>query len=261
MSSGRATSRCRWSATGRATRSISSSASVRVQRRFQKIVEETPATNLSESLREQICSAAVRLAAAAQYRNVGTVEFILCADGRFFFLEMNTRLQVEHPVTEMITGLDLVRIQLDIAAGHGLPFRQSGASRRGHAIECRICAEDPERDFMPETGTIRYLDAPAAPFIRFENALDAGQKVTPDFDPMLAKLIVHGATRAEAIDRAIAALERSGAARPAHQHRLSRAPARTSLLSRRRPAHRVRQPTRVDARGARTRREHAGTRC
>jgi acetyl/propionyl-CoA carboxylase alpha subunit len=178
-----------------------------VQRRFQKIVEETPATNLSESLREQICSAAVRLAAAAQYRNVGTVEFILGADGRFFFLEMNTRLQVEHPVTEMITGLDLVRIQLDIAAGHGLPFRQSGAVPRGHAIECRICAEDPERDFMPETGTIRYLDAPAAPFIRFENALDAGQKVTPDFDPMLAKLVVHGATRAEAIDRAIAALD------------------------------------------------------
>jgi propionyl-CoA carboxylase alpha chain/3-methylcrotonyl-CoA carboxylase alpha subunit/acetyl-CoA/propionyl-CoA carboxylase biotin carboxyl carrier protein len=176
------------------------------QRRFQKIIEEAPAANLTESLREQICFAAVRLAAAARYRNVGTVEFILGADGRFFFLEMNTRLQVEHPVTEMITGLDLVRIQLDIAAGRGLPFAQGGARREGHAIECRICAEDPDRDFMPEIGTIRFLDAPAAPFIRFEHALDIGQKVTSDFDPMLAKLVAHGATRAEAIDRAIAAL-------------------------------------------------------
>jgi propionyl-CoA carboxylase alpha chain/3-methylcrotonyl-CoA carboxylase alpha subunit/acetyl-CoA/propionyl-CoA carboxylase biotin carboxyl carrier protein len=178
-----------------------------VQRRFQKIIEEAPATNLPESLREEICSAAVRLAAAARYRNVGTVEFILGADGRFFFLEMNTRLQVEHPVTEMITGLDLVRIQLDIAAGRGLPFAQAGATAKGHAIECRICAEDPERDFMPATGTIRYLDAPSAPYLRFENALDSGQKVTSDFDPMLAKIVVHGATREEAIYRAIAALE------------------------------------------------------
>ena len=178
-----------------------------VQRRFQKIIEEAPATNLSESLREEICSCAVRLAAAARYRNVGTVEFILGADGRFFFLEMNTRLQVEHPVTEMITGLDLVRIQLDIAAGRGLPFPQAGVVAKGHAIECRVCAEDPERDFMPATGSLRYLDAPSAPFLRFENALDAGQKVTADFDPMLAKLVAHGATRAEATDRAIAALE------------------------------------------------------
>lgn len=178
-----------------------------VQRRFQKIIEEAPATHLPDSLRDEIWSAAVRVAAAARYRNVGTVEFILGADGRFFFLEMNTRLQVEHPVTEMITGLDLVRIQLEIAAGRGLPFAQSGVIARGHAIECRICAEDPERDFMPATGTIRYLDAPSGPYLRFENALDSGQKVTSDFDPMLAKIVVHGETRAEAIDRAIAALE------------------------------------------------------
>jgi propionyl-CoA carboxylase alpha chain/3-methylcrotonyl-CoA carboxylase alpha subunit/acetyl-CoA/propionyl-CoA carboxylase biotin carboxyl carrier protein len=178
-----------------------------VQRRFQKLIEEAPAANLPGNLRDEICAAAVRLAEAARYRNVGTVEFILGADGRFFFLEMNTRLQVEHPVTEMITGLDLVRIQLEIAAGLGLPLEQEHAVIAGHAIECRICAEDPERNFMPETGVIRYLDAPSAPFIRFENALDSGQKVTPDFDPMLAKLVVHGATRADAIARAIAALD------------------------------------------------------
>ena len=177
-----------------------------VQRRFQKIIEEAPAPNLSAKLREDILTAAVRLAAKGRYRNVGTVEFILGADGRFFFLEMNTRLQVEHPVTEMITGLDLVRIQLEIAAGQGLPLEQEEAVAKGHAIECRICAEDPERDFMPETGAIRYLDAPTASFLRFENALDGGQKVTPDFDPMLAKLVVHGADRAEAIARAIASL-------------------------------------------------------
>ncbi len=177
-----------------------------VQRRFQKIIEEAPAATLSPRLREEICSSAVRLTAAARYRNVGTVEFILGADGRFFFLEMNTRLQVEHPVTEMITGLDLVRVQLEIAAGLGLPVDQDQVVAQGCAIECRICAEDPERDFLPETGAVRFLDAPVAPFIRFENALDVGQKITADFDPMLAKLVVHGADRDEAINRSIAAL-------------------------------------------------------
>ncbi|MGD0564834.1 MAG: biotin carboxylase N-terminal domain-containing protein [Roseiarcus sp.] len=177
-----------------------------VQRRFQKIIEEAPAANLSSDLRDRICQSAVRLAAAARYRNAGTVEFILGADGRYFFLEMNTRLQVEHPVTEMITGLDLVRIQIEIAAGHGLPLKQEEVAAFGHAIECRICAEDPARDFMPETGKIRYLGIPEASFIRFENALDTGQKITADFDSMLGKLVVHGADRLEAISRSIAAL-------------------------------------------------------
>jgi propionyl-CoA carboxylase alpha chain/3-methylcrotonyl-CoA carboxylase alpha subunit/acetyl-CoA/propionyl-CoA carboxylase biotin carboxyl carrier protein len=177
-----------------------------VQRRFQKIVEEAPAANLPAALRERICAAAAQLAAAANYRNAGTVEFILGADGRFFFLEMNTRLQVEHPVTEMITGLDLVRTQIEIAAGHGLPLAQSEIARHGHAIECRICAEDPEHDFTPATGTIHYLGVPEAPFIRFENALDPGQKISADFDPMLAKLVVYGANRDEAIARSVAAL-------------------------------------------------------
>jgi acetyl/propionyl-CoA carboxylase alpha subunit len=177
-----------------------------VQRRFQKIVEEAPAARLDPSLREEICASAVRLASAARYANAGTVEYILGADGRFFFLEMNTRLQVEHPVTEMITGLDLVRAQIGIAAGHGLPLAQADVRAAGHAIECRICAEDPERDFLPETGLLAHLGVPEAPWLRFESALAKGQKVTADFDPMLAKLVVHGADRAQAVDRSIAAL-------------------------------------------------------
>jgi propionyl-CoA carboxylase alpha chain/3-methylcrotonyl-CoA carboxylase alpha subunit/acetyl-CoA/propionyl-CoA carboxylase biotin carboxyl carrier protein len=178
-----------------------------VQRRFQKIVEEAPAANLAPALRDEICGAALRLASAARYRNLGTVEFILGADGRFFFLEMNTRLQVEHPVTEMITGLDLVRMQLEIAAGFGLPLKQSEVRLEGHAVECRVCAENPVRDFLPETGVVRWLDIPAAPHLRFEHALEAGQKASADFDPMLAKLIAHGRNREEAIARAIAAIE------------------------------------------------------
>ena len=177
-----------------------------VQRRFQKIIEEAEAPNLSPALREEICEAAVRITRAARYRNAGTVEFILGADGRFFFLEMNTRLQVEHPVTEMITGLDLVRAQIEIAAGAGLPLRQEAVLAKGHSIECRICAENPERDFLPETGTIALLNVPAAPWLRFESALTEGQRITADFDPMLAKLISHGSNRSESIDRMIAAL-------------------------------------------------------
>jgi len=178
-----------------------------VQRRFQKIIEEAPAPNLPTHLRDDICSAAVRLAATARYRNLGTVEFIVGADGRYFFLEMNTRLQVEHPVTEMITGLDLVRMQLEIAAGFGIGVKQSEIAVHGHAIECRICAEDPERDFLPETGVLKVFETPSAPYLRFENALERGQRITADFDPMLAKLVAHGANRAQAIERALAALD------------------------------------------------------
>ncbi|HEV7417686.1 MAG TPA: biotin carboxylase N-terminal domain-containing protein [Tianweitania sediminis] len=177
-----------------------------VQRRFQKIIEEAPAANLSPALREEICASAVQLARAAKYKNAGTVEYILGADGRFFFLEMNTRLQVEHPVTEMITGLDLVRAQIEIAAGKGLPMAQGDLVESGHAIECRICAENPDNDFMPETGVVQYLGVPEADWLRFENALQEGQKVSADFDPMLAKLVVHGNTRSDAVDRSVAAL-------------------------------------------------------
>jgi acetyl/propionyl-CoA carboxylase alpha subunit len=178
-----------------------------VQRRFQKIIEEAPAPNLPTELRDRICGVAVGLAAAAKYKNAGTVEFILGADGRFFFLEMNTRLQVEHPVTEMITGFDLVRAQIEIAAGRGLPFSQDQISVTGHAIECRVCAENPERGFMPETGVVQYLAVPDETYIRFENGLDAGQRIGTDFDPMLAKLVVFGDDRATAIARSVAALK------------------------------------------------------
>jgi len=179
-----------------------------IQRRFQKIIEEAPAAPLPERTRTAICEAAVRLASAARYRNAGTVEFILGADGRFFFLEMNTRLQVEHPVTEMICAVDLVRIQLEIAAGRGLPFGQTDVRASGHAVECRICAEDPDNGFLPATGPIRLLQVPTEAHLRFESALEQGQRVTADFDPMLAKLVAFGESRAAAIERMTAALRK-----------------------------------------------------
>ncbi len=178
-----------------------------IQRRFQKIVEEAPSSELSNDKSTEISEAALRLAKAAKYLNAGTVEFILGEDGQFFFLEMNTRLQVEHPVTEDITGIDLVRAQIDIAAGNGLPCTQDEVIKSGHSIECRICAEDPEKNFMPETGRIDLLQIPQAPWLRLEHGLDQGRSVTADFDPMLAKLVAHGATREEATDRAIAGLK------------------------------------------------------
>ncbi len=177
-----------------------------VQRRFQKIVEEAPSAGLSDALRQRICEAAVMLARAARYQNAGTVEFVLAPDGQFYFLEMNTRLQVEHPVTEMITGLDLVELQLAVASGAALPAQET-IEHRGHAIECRICAENPEQDFMPETGRVLHLAV--AEGVRFDSGLVAGQQVTANFDPMLAKLVVHGETRAAAIDRTCEALRRT----------------------------------------------------
>ncbi|MFO1115985.1 MAG: biotin carboxylase N-terminal domain-containing protein [Beijerinckiaceae bacterium] len=177
-----------------------------VQRRFQKIIEEAPAAPLPAGAREAICEAAVRLAAAARYRNAGTIEFILGADGRFFFLEMNTRLQVEHPVTEMICNIDLVRAQIEIAAGLAMPLVQTQTRASGHSIECRICAEEPDNNFLPATGVIRLLHAPVGPHVRFESALCEGQRVSADFDPMLAKLVVWGTDRSQAIDRMVAAL-------------------------------------------------------
>jgi propionyl-CoA carboxylase alpha chain/3-methylcrotonyl-CoA carboxylase alpha subunit/acetyl-CoA/propionyl-CoA carboxylase biotin carboxyl carrier protein len=177
-----------------------------LQRRYQKIVEEAPAPNLPSALRDEICAAAVRLAAAARYRNAGTVEFILGADGLFYFLEMNTRLQVEHPVTELVTGIDLVEEQIRIAAGHGLSRRQDQIAVSGSAIECRICAEEPDRDFRPATGRIDLLDLPTGDGIRFDGGILARQAVTPAFDSMLAKLIAHGADRAAAVDRLARAL-------------------------------------------------------
>jgi 3-methylcrotonyl-CoA carboxylase alpha subunit len=169
-----------------------------LQRRYQKIIEESPAPNLPATLRTAMCEAAVRLARAARYRNAGTVEFVLAPGGEFYFLEMNTRLQVEHPVTEYILGLDLVAEQLHIAAGAPLSLQQESLRPHGHAIECRICAEEPEHGFRPATGRVGVLEVPQGPNVRFDGGIRVGQAITPAFDSMLAKLVVHGATRAAA---------------------------------------------------------------
>jgi propionyl-CoA carboxylase alpha chain/3-methylcrotonyl-CoA carboxylase alpha subunit/acetyl-CoA/propionyl-CoA carboxylase biotin carboxyl carrier protein len=178
-----------------------------IQRRYQKIIEEAPAANLSVATRDALCAAAVKLAAAARYRNAGTVEFVLAPDGEFYFLEMNTRLQVEHPVTEWILGLDLVAEQLRIAAGSGLSFAQQDLRVQGHAIECRLCAEEPDHNFRPAVGRIGLLRIPEGPDIRFDGGIRQGQEITPAFDSMLGKLIVHGATRAAAVEAMKLALD------------------------------------------------------
>ena len=177
-----------------------------IQRRFQKLIEESPAPSLPHGLRDRICEAAVRLASAAGYVNAGTVECIVSPDGEFFFLEMNTRLQVEHPVTEMVTGLDLVELQLRVAQGESLPITQDQVRFSGHAIECRILAEDADAGFVPDTGKVLLLHAPAGPGVRFDCGVTEGAPVTADFDSMLAKLVVHGADRSLAISRMRSAL-------------------------------------------------------
>jgi propionyl-CoA carboxylase alpha chain/3-methylcrotonyl-CoA carboxylase alpha subunit/acetyl-CoA/propionyl-CoA carboxylase biotin carboxyl carrier protein len=179
-----------------------------IQRRHQKIIEEAPAPGLPAALRESLVLAAVRLAAAARYRNAGTVEFIVAPDGSFHFLEMNVRLQVEHPVTEMVYGIDLVAEQLRIAAGADPSVTTREPRPRGHAIECRICAERPDDDFSPATGRIAVLRIPEGPGIRFDGGIREGQPVTPAFDSLLGKLIASGADREEARMRLLAALDR-----------------------------------------------------
>jgi acetyl/propionyl-CoA carboxylase alpha subunit len=175
------------------------------QRRFQKIVEETPSPVLTPVLRARICQAAVDLARAANYANAGTVEFIYGRD-QFYFLEMNTRLQVEHPVTEEVTGLDLVEWQLRIASGEGLPLQQADIRTQGHAIELRIYAESPQRGFLPTTGPLLVFDPPEGEGVRVDSGFAQGQRVTSAFDPMLAKLIVSASSRSDAIDKACEAL-------------------------------------------------------
>jgi acetyl-CoA carboxylase biotin carboxylase subunit len=172
-----------------------------VQRRHQKIIEETPSPLLAgdEALRQRMGEAAVAAAQAVNYVNAGTLEFLVDAGHNFYFLEMNTRLQVEHPITELVTGLDLVKWQLRIAAGESLPFSQADLSQRGHAIECRLYAEDPANNFLPVTGRILRLVEPAGPGGRVDSSLTPGDEVTPHYDPLLAKLIVLGEGRQEAI--------------------------------------------------------------
>jgi 3-methylcrotonyl-CoA carboxylase alpha subunit len=180
-----------------------------VQRRHQKIVEESPSPALTTAVRRRMGDAAVAAAKAAGYRNAGTIEFLLEGDGdaaTFYFLEMNTRLQVEHPVTELVTGTDLVRAQLMVAMGRPLPWRQEDLEQRGHAIECRVYAEDAANGFLPQAGPLRLYREPSGPGIRIDSGVDEGAAVPVQYDPMLAKLIAHGETRDHAIDRAAAAL-------------------------------------------------------
>jgi acetyl-CoA carboxylase biotin carboxylase subunit len=178
-----------------------------LQRKHQKVLEEAPATILSDTLRERITAAALSAARAAGYTNAGTVEFIVDANGGFYFIEMNTRIQVEHPVTEMVTGINIVREQIRIASGLPLRLAQSDIRIQGHAIECRINAEDPQQDFRPCPGSIDYLHLPSGFGIRVDTVIHPGYEVSPFYDSMIAKIIVHGRSRNEAILRMRRALE------------------------------------------------------
>ncbi len=177
-----------------------------IQRRHQKIIEEAPSIALAPDLRAEMGAAAVRAAQAANYVNAGTVEFMLDQEGRYYFLEMNTRLQVEHPVTELVTGRDLVHLQIAVAAGEALPLAQGDITPRGHAIEVRLYAEDPQTG-LPATGTVLAFDPPQGPGIRLDGGIMAGDDVTMYYDPMIAKLIVSAADRPAAVARLAAALD------------------------------------------------------
>jgi acetyl-CoA carboxylase biotin carboxylase subunit len=177
-----------------------------IQRRHQKLVEECPSPALTPELRAAMGDAAVRAARAVRYAGAGTVEFLF-QDGAFFFLEMNTRIQVEHPVTELVTGLDLVEWQLRVASGEELTVRQEDVTFTGHAIECRLTSEDPYRGFLPSTGTVSHLQIPTGPGVRWDGGIQEGFEVSLHYDPLLAKLVVHAATRGQAVTRMARALD------------------------------------------------------
>jgi len=177
-----------------------------VQRRHQKLIEEAPAPFIDEGLRDDLYEAAITAASAVGYQNAGTVEFIVDRDSRFFFIEMNARIQVEHAVTEAVTGVNLIKEQIRIAAGEGIGFSETGIN--GHAIECRIYAEDPSNGFLPSTGRIRIEELPGGNGIRLDSAIYDGMEVSPFYDPLIAKLIAWGGEREEARVRMITALER-----------------------------------------------------
>jgi acetyl-CoA carboxylase biotin carboxylase subunit len=172
-----------------------------IQRRHQKVIEESPSPFLTPELRERMGTLAVALVQRAGYRNAGTLEFLVDSEKRPYFLEMNTRLQVEHPVTEMVTGTDLVQLQIRVAQGEPLPFAQSDLAQRGHAIECRVYAEDPDRGFLPSPGRIQTLRVPGGPGIRDDSGVYEGCEVPIHYDPMISKLVTYGASRADAIAR------------------------------------------------------------
>lgn len=177
-----------------------------VQRRHQKIVEESPSPALDDALRATMGAAAVAAAKAAGYVGAGTVEFLLAEDGTFHFLEVNARIQVEHPVTELVVGVDLVRLQIHVAAGERLPFRQGDLAQRGHAIECRIYAEDPAAGFLPSPGRVAFFRAPDGPGVRFDGGVYTGCEVPVHYDPMIGKLVVWAPDRPAAIARMLRAL-------------------------------------------------------
>jgi acetyl-CoA carboxylase biotin carboxylase subunit len=177
-----------------------------LQRRHQKLVEESPSTALTPRVREEFLARAAKAIGAAGYRNVGTLEFLVGPDGKPYFIEINCRIQVEHPVTEVVTGVDLVALQITLANGARMPMRQSDIQPRGHAIEFRITAEDPANNFQPQAGEISAYRSPSGPWVRFDSHLYAGYEVPPYYDSLLGKLIVWGATREEAIARSRAAL-------------------------------------------------------
>ncbi|MGA1330677.1 MAG: acetyl-CoA carboxylase biotin carboxylase subunit [Bacteroidia bacterium] len=178
-----------------------------IQRRHQKLIEEAPSSCLGPELREKMGQAAVRVAQACQYRNAGTVEFLLDRNQSFYFLEMNTRLQVEHPVTECITGLDLVHLQLQIAAGEALPFEQKDLRIQGHSLELRLCAEDPRHHFLPDLGTLTRFRPPQGPGVRLDSGYEEGMEIPVHYDPLMAKLIVHAPNRPAALARMRRALD------------------------------------------------------
>jgi acetyl-CoA carboxylase, biotin carboxylase subunit len=177
-----------------------------VQRRHQKVMEESPSPIVDEAMRRRMGEIAVRVAKAANYYNAGTIEFLVDEQRNFYFLEMNTRLQVEHPITELVTGLDLVHLQLRVAAGEKLPFKQEDIKLRGHAMECRIYAEDPDNNFFPSPGKITRLISPSGPGIRRDSGMYEGWSVPIEYDPLLAKLISYGEDREQAINRLLRAL-------------------------------------------------------
>jgi acetyl-CoA carboxylase biotin carboxylase subunit len=179
-----------------------------IQRRHQKLIEEAPSAILTEELRNKMGQAAVQVARSCDYRGAGTVEFIFDAQHQFYFLEMNTRLQVEHPVTEFITGLDLVALQIAVAEGEPLPFTQEEIKRKGHAIELRICAEDPYHQFLPSTGLLTSYIPPKMESIRLDDAFKEGMEVSVFYDPLIGKLIAHGINRQDAIRNLIEAIKR-----------------------------------------------------
>ena len=230
-----------------------------VQRRHQKVVEEAPAVLVAPETRRQMWDAAVAAAKAVAYVGVGTVEYLVDENG-FYFLEMNTRLQVEHGVTELVTGLDLVGLQLAVASGHPLPLAQAEVDVTGHAVEVRLCAERPREDYRPTPGTVAHVRWPEGPGVRTDSAIESGSVVSPAYDSLVAKLMAHGEDRAAAVGRLSLALRAARARRSRDQPRAAGGGARRRGLRARRGRRPLpRTPTGPAGRAAARRRCAGGT--